>query len=172
MDARSLQRESWAFGRARAEIRQFVRRNRTRPIAVKQVWQHVTRKLGRQAATPKEVLTILDRLPNLEREAKKDSFVVSLRELSYTDRCEVTLRARGPMHLRDLNSAIVADSSERNRRKIKLTSALLSGSRRFVPIGRTGYWALREWQDVETHAIPGMTAELLNLPRHLYTTSQ
>ena len=48
----------------------------------------------------------------------------------------------------------------------------LSGSRRFVPIGRTGYWALREWQDVETHAIPGMTAELLNLPRHLYTTSQ
>jgi hypothetical protein len=167
-DARSFQRESWAFGRARAEIRQFVRRNRTKPIAVRQVWQHVTRKLGRQTATLKEVLTILDRLPNLEREAEKDSFVVSLKELSYTDRCEVILRALGPMHLRDLNSAIVADSSERNRRNIKLTSALLSASRRFVPLGRTGYWALREWQDVEIHAIPGMRAELLNLPRHLY----
>ena len=76
------------------------------------------------------------------------------------------------MHLRDLNSAIVADSSERNRRKIKLTAALLSASRRFIPVGRTGYWALREWQDVETRTSPGMAAELLNLPRDLYTTSQ
>jgi hypothetical protein len=45
MDARLLQRESWAFGRARAEIRQFVRRNRTRPIEVRLVRQHVRRKL-------------------------------------------------------------------------------------------------------------------------------
>jgi hypothetical protein len=99
-----------------------------------------------QAVSNQEILLL--RL--LRREARsfqreKDSFVVSQRQLGYTDRCEVILRARGaPMRLRDLNSAIVADSSERNRRKIKLTSPLLSGSRRFVPIGRTGYWALRE----------------------------
>jgi hypothetical protein len=127
-----------------------------------------------QAVSNQEILLL--RL--LRREARsfqreKDSFVASQRQLGYTDRCEVILRARGaPMRLRDLNSAIVAESSERNRRKIKLTSALLSASRRFVPLGRTGYWALREWQDMETHAIPDMTAELLNLPRDLYTTSQ
>ena len=127
-----------------------------------------------QAVSNQEILLL--RL--LRREARsfqreKDSFVVSQRQLGYTDRCEVILRARGaPMRLRDLNSAIVADSSERNRRKIKLTSALLSASRRFVPIGRTGYWALREWQDMETRTIPDMAAELLNLPRDLYTTSQ
>jgi hypothetical protein len=75
------------------------------------------------------------------------------------------------MHLRDLNSAIVADSSERNRRKIKLTSALLSASRRFVPVGRTGYWALREWQDVETRTVSDMAAELLeSSPRPLRGT--
>jgi hypothetical protein len=161
-DAPSFQQESWAVGRVRAEVRQFVRRNRTRPIALRQVWQHVTRKLGRVAATPKEVLTILDSLPNLERGAEKDSFVVPLTELSYTDGCEVILRAReAPMHLRELNSAITADSSDRNRRKIKLTCALLSASSRFVPVGRTGYWALREWQDVETRTIPDIAADIL-----------
>jgi hypothetical protein len=72
------------------------------------------------------------------------------------------------MHLRELNSAITADSSERNRRKIKLTCALLSASRRFVPVGRTGYWALREWQDVETRTIPDITADILEAsPRPL-----
>jgi Bacterial RNA polymerase, alpha chain C terminal domain len=168
-DAPSFQQESWVFGRVHAEICQFVRRNRTRPIAGRQVWQHVTRKLGRLAATPKEVLTILDSLPNLERGADKDSFVVSLKELSYTDRCEVILRARGaPMHFRDLHSAIAADSSKRSRRKIKLTGALLSASRRFVSVGWTGYWALREWRDVETRTIPDIAAELLEAsPRPL-----
>jgi hypothetical protein len=168
-DAPSFQRESWAFRRAHAEVHRFVRRNRTRPIAVGQVQEHVTSKLGRLASTPKEVLTILDSLPNLERGAEEGSFVVPLKELSYTDRCEVILRARGaPMHLRELNSAIAADSSEKNHRKIKLTSVLLSASRRFVPVGRSGYWALREWQDVETRTIPDMAAELLkSSPRPL-----
>jgi hypothetical protein len=65
------------------------------------------------------------------------------------------------MHLRDLNSAIAADSSKR-------TSVLLSASSRFIPIGRTGYWALREWQDVETRTIPDMAAELLESSPRLY----
>jgi hypothetical protein len=168
-NAPSFQQESWAFGRVHAEVRQFVRRNRTGPITARQVWQHLTRKLGRLAATPKQVLTILDSLPNLERGAEKDSFVVPLKELGYTDGWEAILRARGaPMHLRELNSAIAEDSSERNHRKIKLTSALLSASGRFVPVGRTGYWALPEWQDVETRTIPDMAVELLeSSPRPL-----
>ena len=171
-DAPSFQQESWLFGRVHAEVRQFVRRNRTRQIGLRQVWQHVTRKLGRLAATPKEVRTILDSLPKLERGVEKDSFVVPLKALDYTDRCEVILRARGaPIHLRELNSAITADSSDRNRRKIKLTCALLSASRRFVPVGRTGYWALREWQDVETRTIPDIAADILEAsPRPLRGT--
>jgi hypothetical protein len=168
-DAASFQQESWALGRVHVQVRQFVRRNRARPITVRQVWQYITRKLGRLAATPKEVLTILDSLPNLKRAAEEDSFIVPLKELSYTDRCEVVLRARGaPMHFRELHSAIAADSSKKNRRKIKLTGVLLSASRRFAPVGWTGYWALREWRDVETRTIPDMAAELLeSSPRPL-----
>ena len=78
-DAPSFQQESWAVGRVHAEVCQFVRRNRTRPIGVRRVWQHVTRKLGGLAATSKEVRTILDSQPNLQRGAEKDSFVVPLR---------------------------------------------------------------------------------------------
>jgi len=164
-DASSFQRESWAFRRAHAEVQWFVRSSRTRPIEVGPVRQHVTRKLGRLAPTPKEVLTILDNLPNLEPGPKRGSFVVPLKALGYTDRCEVVLRARGaPMHLRDLNSAIAADSSKR-------TSVLLSASSRFVPIGRTGFWALREWQDVEARTVSDMVAELLeSSPRPLRGT--
>jgi hypothetical protein len=165
-DASSFQREWWAFRHAHAEVQCFVRSNRTRPIEVGRVRQHVTRKLGRLAPTPKELLTILNSLPNLERGAERDSFVVPLKALGYTDRCEVILRARGaPMHLRDLNSAIGAESSNRTLHKI---GVLLSASSRFVPIGRTGFWALREWQDVESRTLADMATELLeSSPRPL-----
>ena len=126
---------------------------------MRRVRQHVRHKLGGLAPTTKEVLTILKSLPNLERGAERDSFVVPLKALGYTDRCEVVLRARGaPMHLRDLNSAIGAESSKRVLRTI---GVLLSASSRFVPVGRTGYWALQEWQDVESRTIADMAAELL-----------
>ena len=131
--ASSFQRQSWAFRHAHAEVYRFVRSNRTRPIEVRRVRQHVRRKLGGLAPTTKEVLTILKSLPNLERGAERDSFVVPLKALGYTDRCEVVLRARGaPMHLRDLNSAIGAESSKRILRTI---GVLLSASSRFVPVG-------------------------------------
>ena len=161
-DAPSFQQESWVFGRVHAEVRQFVRRNRTRQIGLRQVWQHVTRKLGRLAATPKEVLTILETLPTLERGTEKDSFVVTLKELGYTDRFEVILRRRGaPMHLQELATAIAADSSEGKPLDLHLTTNLLSPSPRFVPVGRSGYWALREWRNVETRTIVDIAAEIL-----------
>jgi hypothetical protein len=94
---------------------------------------------------------------------------VPLKELGYTDRFEVILRARGaPMHLQELATAIAADSSEEKHLDLHLTTNLLSPSPRFVPVGRSGYWALREWQDVETRTIPDMAAELLeSSPRPL-----
>jgi hypothetical protein len=108
------------------------------------------------------VVSLLQTLPSLERTNQLDSFKVRLSELSYTDRCEAILRARGqPMHIKQLTSDLADTAPERKRRDTQGTIALLSPSPRFVVIGKSGYWALREWTGIETRTIADVAADLL-----------
>jgi Bacterial RNA polymerase, alpha chain C terminal domain len=148
---------------AKTEIQRFIRANRTRPFAAIQVWQHLDTKLGAIVPSLEEVITILEGLPILERTAEKHSFMVRFNELSYTDRLEVLLRARNsPMHVRDLTSAIrQGGGNSAKSRDPQLTASLLWESPRFTAIGKTGYWALSEWRDIETRIITTLAADLL-----------
>ena len=148
---------------ATAEIQRFIRANRTRPFAAIQVWQHLNTKLGTIAPSLGEVTAILEGMPILERTDKKHSFAVRFKELSYTDRLEVLLRARNsPMHVRELTLAIETGKSDAAKpRDPQATTSLLGPSPRFTAIGKTGYWALSEWQDIETRMITTLAADLL-----------
>src|SRR5262249_19800598 len=84
-------------------------------------------------------------------------------ELSYTDRCEAILRARGkPMHIQELTSALTDSAPERKGRNAQDTVGLLCPSPRFVAIGKSGYWALREWKGIETRTIADVVADILS----------
>ena len=148
---------------AKAEIQRFIRDNRTRSFAAMEVWQHLTTQFESILPSLHEVIAILESLPILQRTAEKHSFVVRFNELSYTDRLEVLLRARNsPMHVRDLTSAIQQGGANSTKpRDPQLTASLLWGSPRFTAIGKTGYWALSEWRDIETRMITTLAADLL-----------
>jgi len=108
------------------------------------------------------VVSLLRTLPSLERTNQLDGFKVRLSQLSYTDQCEVILRARGhPMHIEELALALAETNPERKRRTAQDTVALLSPVPRFVAIGKSGYWALREWKNVETRTIADVAVDLL-----------
>ncbi len=47
----------------------------------------------------------------------------------------------------------------------KATRAALSRNPRFVPLSRSGYWALTEWSNVETRSTPDLVADLLRAAR-------
>lgn len=86
---------------------------------------------------------------------------------SYADQAFRILRAEGaPLHFREI-------AREINRRHALIgerppisdyyrsLSGRLSGDERFVPLGRSGMWALSEWDDVRTEPIADLIHELL-----------
>lgn len=60
-----------------------------------------------------------------------------------------------PLHLSDIERRINQAAAQSGRRLVKRLnlSNQMSTNRRLVPIGRSGYWALREWADVETGTV-------------------
>jgi DNA-directed RNA polymerase delta subunit len=153
------------------EARRFIIANRKREFSATELWQYLRPKLKTAIPSLPDVVSLLCILPSLERTNRLDGFRVRLSQLSYTDRCEVILRARGkPMHIQELTSALVATTMGRKRRTAQDTVALLWPLPRFVAIGKSGYWALREWEGIETRTIADVAADLLaskGKPLHL-----
>jgi DNA-directed RNA polymerase delta subunit len=148
--------------RVQTEVQRFILANRTREFSATELWQYLRRKLKTAIPFLPDVVKLLQTLPSLERTDQLDSFKVRLSELSYTDRCETILRARGkPMHIQELTSALADTAPERKRRTAQDTVGLLYPSPRFVAIGKSGYWALREWKGIETRTIADVAADLL-----------
>jgi DNA-directed RNA polymerase delta subunit len=65
------------------------------------------------------------------------------------------------MHIQELTSALAATATERTGRTAQDTVGLLWPLPRFVAIGKSGYWALREWKGIETRTIADVAADLL-----------
>jgi len=144
------------------EVQRFIIANRKRTFSAAQLWRYLRPKFKRAIPFLPDVVSLLCTLPSLERTNQLDGFRVRLSYLSYTDRCEIILRARGkPMHIQELTSALAATATERKRRTAQDTVALLWPLPRFIAIGKSGYWALREWKDIETRTIADVAADLL-----------
>jgi DNA-directed RNA polymerase delta subunit len=148
--------------RFRNEMQRFIIANRKREFFATELCQHLRPKLKTAMPFLPDVVGLLCTLPSLERTNQLDGFRVRLSQLSYTDRCEVILRARGkPMHIQELTSALAATATERTGRTAQDTVGLLWPLPRFVAIGKSGYWALREWKGIETRTIADVAADLL-----------
>jgi DNA-directed RNA polymerase delta subunit len=148
--------------RVQLEVQRFIRANRTREFSAAELWKYLRPKFKTGAPSLPDVASLLRTVPTLQYVNESDSFNVRLGELSLTDRCEVILRARGqPMHIQELTVTLAETAAGRKRRTAQDTVALLWPSARFVAIGKSGYWALPEWKNVETRTIADVAVDLL-----------
>ncbi len=109
------------------------------------------------------VTSILALIPEVEEDEKGGFVRLGKKHLSCADRCESVLRSRGePMHFRDLASHLShAQLSGEPKKFAHSVVQALSESPRFAAVGRTGFWALRDWHHAETRTIPNIAADLL-----------
>jgi DNA-directed RNA polymerase delta subunit len=144
------------------KVQRFIRANRMSEFSATEMWKHLRAKFKTNTPSLPDVASLLRTLSNLEYIHESDLFKVRLSELSYTDQCEVILRARGqPMHIQELTSALAETAGRREGRTAQDTVALLWPLARFVAIGKSGYWAIREWKGIETRTIADVAADLL-----------
>jgi len=78
-----------------------------------------------------------------------------LRDLKFVgDRLERALRRLGqPVHFRELAPLIKQVTPELRERRERSVVTVLSADKRFIPVARTGLWALTEWRNVETRTV-------------------
>ncbi len=119
-------------------------------------------RLHVDAPTLSELSELVAACPNLEDDQNKGGYRTRTECLKNSlDRYERILRtAAKPLHYLKIWQEA---GQARERRHVSPRSArsALSGDRRFVPISRSGYWALTEWSNVETRSTPDLVADIL-----------
>ena len=154
-----------ALRRATAELKQFRATRGARSFTVDEVAAHLSAKMGDVAPDDEAVRAILESLPTVEQDPTSRGYRVRLGELkNHVDRAERILREHGmPMHFKEIHSQIarlaptaLAGLSPRD------LSSRMANAPRFVPLGRTGVWSLREWPHIETGTVADIAARLLS----------
>ncbi len=164
-DAAWARSESTGRRNARELIRRFVKQFGARRFTAEDMSRRVRERLGRRAPAIAEICCILERLPDVRRINKHALFEVAFDGLNVTERCERLLREhRAPMHIHELTMR-ARGLAEPDRRVCQMVASLLHDSRRFLAIGKSGYWSLSEWTGVETRTIADVAAEVLRTSR-------
>jgi hypothetical protein len=92
----------------------------------------------------------IERLPDGRYRVRFESLATRLLEIE-----RVLSEAGVAMHISEIASAVNRDADERGRRRLRPANLgnRMSADDRFVPVGRSGYWALARWTDVETRTV-------------------
>ena len=153
-----------AIRQAAAELKQFVTARGAGWFSLRQLSEHLSKKMGPAAPDEDTITAILESLPMLEQDTANRAYRVRLAALkNHVDRAERILREHGmPMHFRDIHSEIMrlAPTALAGLSPRDLSSRLAS-TPRFVPVGRTGVWSLREWPHIQTGTVADIAARLL-----------
>lgn len=123
----------------------------------------------------REVVAIAKSISGVERVGAEGRFRMRAgRLLRVRDQIERLLREKGaPMHISEVAAELARIRSESPRRRnVRTVSSSLNGCKRFKPIGRTGYWALKEWTHIEARSIPDMVFDILRKSKSPMTSAQ
>jgi hypothetical protein len=107
-----------------------------------------------------DMRAVIESLPGIRRRKGTDHYECRLRDVRlFRDRLQRALKDRGrPAHFRELASLTKEVRVTARTDNDRSTALALSADKRFKPIGRSGFWALTEW-NVETRSI----ADLANV---------
>ncbi len=141
----------------------FLRRTRE-ALSATEVHQELSTILGEQTPAFDVISDLLESLPEIEREKGSGRYRLRLEKLkNHVDRCERILRDSGvPMHFREIALAIDRQlPPTANRLAPRPLASRMANAPRFVPIGKSGVWTLREWSHIETRTVAEIAAEIL-----------
>lgn len=158
----STPKDKRAVRSAGIEANRLLMRRFTEWISTQEVWECLRKKLHSATPEPDEVRTLLCSMPNVEQHG--DAHRIKLEKLRFSvDRYERILRERGtPMHYREIIFEVERRSQLLRRTPSRAVASAMANCPRFVPIGRTGLWSLREWKHIETGTVADVAAELLS----------
>lgn len=151
---------------ARDAIPKIERLFKAAPNAVLSV-QEVRERLGNTrhgGPQQQQLRRLLDSSPVTEKSPSHRGYRLRIECMySSADCYERILRDHGaPMHFRQIWAEISRLLPDRYAAvSASAVSQRLSESGRFVPVGRSGTWALAEWTHVETRSVPNIAAEMI-----------
>ncbi len=126
--------------------------------------------------TKRGLLTLLSAVPGVEHVRSKKKVRMRLENVTrLSAQLERLLRDRGsPMHIRELTVKIreVTLDPTRQRTSGHISSSLTGNKERFKPIGRTGYWVLTEWTNIETRTVAELSAAILRSSKRPMTEGE
>lgn len=138
-----------------AQVHEALTQRTAAPMTDVEIAVAINEADGRRRITVADVRAHADLCSSVERRPD-GRYAGRLEALSRMLQVERILDESGePMHLSEIERRINHAAARSGRRLIKRLnlSNQMSTSPRLVPIGRSGYWALREWADVDTGTV-------------------
>jgi hypothetical protein len=120
----------------------------------------VGEKFGPAAPNQRELRAILRSLPTICLIGKKYRRTPRSLKWDKEQFVQILRQARKPMHIREIWLLAQRNSSAAAFTRASISSQL-QADRRFIPISRSGFWALAEWDNVEARAVADIAAEIL-----------
>ena len=165
--------DSSAFTAALSKIAPLFRSHFPNGLSKRELASELRRHSGRNFSAA-ELPLIVGAVAGIEHDKSEERFRMRLQGLiRLNDKIERVLKHRGSaMHLREITAEIARTTRTSRRRGVRSIAASLTGNKRFTPIGRTGYWVLAEWRNVETRTIADVAAEILGRSKIPMTSAQ
>lgn len=129
-------------------------------LAADDLHQLVSRKLGGGTPTKRELGSILRSMRSIKYVKGKYRAIPTSLKRSTDYFAQILRCAKQPMHLRDICRLAIQATRERGLTPRKV-STRITQDERFIPISRSGFWALAEWDNVEIRSMVDIAAELL-----------
>jgi len=148
---------------AKDQIQRLFSRVGAGATSLDEIFSELRSRLASRTPRKGTVRSVLDSLPYLEKETSGKYRVRLERLTNYVDQYERILSDRGEaMHIKvldaELSRLLASGHVVASRRTV---SRRLTSSTRFVPVGRSGFWGLSRWANLETGTIADVSAALL-----------
>ncbi len=144
------------------QAKRLLTQNHSQGLSLDEFRSALQRSLPTNTPTLSELSELVAACPNLEKDENTGQYRTRTECLKNSlDHYERILRSAGkPVHYLEIWQEAGRTGGRRHVSPATARSTL-SGDPRFVPISRSGYWALSKWSNVETRSTPEIAAHIL-----------
>jgi hypothetical protein len=147
-----------------ANTARLLKRKFPKGLSKQQLFRELRRSDGKTAPRLPEIPALVKAILGVEEFNPKGRIRARVENMwRITDQLERILRERGtPMRPRELAAEIGKFKGKAGSvRTSRNVGSALSGDKRFKPIGRSGVWALSEWNHIEARTVADIAADLI-----------
>lgn len=154
----------WRSGKIARHIRRFIRAQSTRDFTVAELHRALTREMGEVPYDEAELRRLVASFEGVETGRDQDHYRVKLSNLAtHQDRCERILSEHGsPLHFREILARIARAAPAAAKDTLRALEHGQLDKSRFIPLGRSGFWALKEWSHLTGGSVADLAAKILS----------